>query len=452
MKSDRQYTFFLAGSGSYYNRGCEAIVRGTAILLRNEFGNCKFYSAYYPDQYCRDKDNEFDPDIIHLPKQELKKYSLKWFLFKVVTKGFVGSGGSRLSRIILAYCYNEPVWKEAILDSDAVLMVGGDNFSLDFSYPDRHFRLVQLAEKCHKPVVLWGASVGPFTKDRRYEKWAATELRKVTRIYAREKETVRYLDSIGVSKNVELVADPAFWLPPSQVELPGEIMGALKQGAIGINLSPLVGDFRGKNTLIPNKFFSLALQNLRKQARAGEDYADWIQFASSVVESVIERTTAPVILIPHVMSDSGKNRKTDDYLFLENIYKNLAHYSARLFLVPRGLNAGQSKWTIGHCSVFIGARTHSTIAAISSSVPTLFIAYSQKARGLAKDIFGDDRWLIDIAALSPELLNTKLSLLLTQQVEIHTYLEQKNVELRMMAKSAAESLKAIVIAQESIAE
>lgn len=37
---------------------------------------------------------------------------------------------------------------------------------------------------------------------------------------------------------------------------------------------------------------------------------------------------------------------------------------------------------------FIGARTHATIAAYSSCVPTLVIGYSIKAKGIAKDIFG----------------------------------------------------------------
>ena len=40
------------------------------------------------------------------------------------------------------------------------------------------------------------------------------------------------------------------------------------------------------------------------------------------------------------------------------------------------------------CSFFVGARTHSTIAAYSSGVPTLVIGYSVKSRGIATDLFG----------------------------------------------------------------
>ena len=44
--------------------------------------------------------------------------------------------------------------------------------------------------------------------------------------------------------------------------------------------------------------------------------------------------------------------------------------------------------------MFIGARTHATIAAYSTCVPTLVIGYSVKSRGIAKDIFGTDEGLV----------------------------------------------------------
>ena len=41
--------------------------------------------------------------------------------------------------------------------------------------------------------------------------------------------------------------------------------------------------------------------------------------------------------------------------------------------------------------MFIGARTHATIAAYSTCVPTLVLGYSVKSIGIAKDLFGTDR-------------------------------------------------------------
>ena len=46
------------------------------------------------------------------------------------------------------------------------------------------------------------------------------------------------------------------------------------------------------------------------------------------------------------------------------------------------------KYIISKCRFFVGARTHSTIAAYSTNVPTLVCGYSVKSKGIATDLFG----------------------------------------------------------------
>jgi polysaccharide pyruvyl transferase WcaK-like protein len=58
--------------------------------------------------------------------------------------------------------------------------------------------------------------------------------------------------------------------------------------------------------------------------------------------------------------------------------------------VPGNIGARQVKWVISKCRYFIGARTHATVAAFSTGVPTISIAYSKKARGINRDIFGHE--------------------------------------------------------------
>ena len=49
------------------------------------------------------------------------------------------------------------------------------------------------------------------------------------------------------------------------------------------------------------------------------------------------------------------------------------------------------------------ARTHASIAAYSTGVPTLVVGYSVKARGIAKDIFGtDEGYVFPVQNLSHE--------------------------------------------------
>ncbi len=50
-----------------------------------------------------------------------------------------------------------------------------------------------------------------------------------------------------------------------------------------------------------------------------------------------------------------------------------------------------AKGYIARCRMFVGARTHATIAAYSSAVPTLVLGYSIKSRGIAADIFGTEK-------------------------------------------------------------
>ncbi len=64
-------------------------------------------------------------------------------------------------------------------------------------------------------------------------------------------------------------------------------------------------------------------------------------------------------------------------------------------------NCMELKGYIARCRMFIGARTHATIAAYSSCVPTLVLGYSVKSQGIAKDIFKTEKnYVIPVQTLS----------------------------------------------------
>ena len=75
------------------------------------------------------------------------------------------------------------------------------------------------------------------------------------------------------------------------------------------------------------------------------------------------------------------------YSVLNYLYKKFK-LSNRVIFVQEN-NAMSLKYIISQCCMFIGARTHSTIAAYSTCVPTLVLGYSIKAKGIAKDLFGN---------------------------------------------------------------
>jgi len=106
-------------------------------------------------------------------------------------------------------------------------------------------------------------------------------------------------------------------------------------------------------------------------------------------------------------------------------------------LAPRTLNAAQLKYLISQCRFFMGARTHSTIAGFSTGVPTASIAYSIKARGLNRDIFGHERYVIPTKALAASSLTSCLETLIAEEDAIRAHLAATVPDIRKRSALSA---------------
>ncbi len=102
-----------------------------------------------------------------------------------------------------------------------------------------------------------------------------------------------------------------------------------------------------------------------------------------MIEHILKETDMAIALIPHVIWDDS-----DDRIPLMQLYERYKK-SGRV-LVIEDQNCSKLKYAISKCRFLLGARTHSTIAAYSSGIPTLVVGYSVKARGIARDLFGDE--------------------------------------------------------------
>jgi colanic acid/amylovoran biosynthesis protein len=424
--------FVLAGNWAYSNRGCEAIVRGTTALFREEVGECRFISNYFTEEKCPDAQREMDPSIIHRPFPFLKRYSLPWIHDQIARRLFHRPPFGRVMSQTLRRSLEEKEVK-------AVLMLGGDNLSLDYGGADTYFGLSSLAVAHNLPVTVWGASIGPFTSDPDYERWATEKLRKISLLCARETETLAYLASIGLEENVILAADPAFHLQPSPCELPADIEMALLEGCIGLNLSPLMRQYMHGDELSrlwqKSRLFYRYMHRDEISRSLQKSLLSWAQVAAEIVRGLLNRFSQPLLLIPHVMSEAGDVER-DDYLFLRRVAQ-LVQEPERVFVLGPNLNAAQTKWVISRLRVFAGARTHSTLAAISSGVPTICIGYSMKARGIAKDVYGHLEWLVKGQDLiDPSVLCDRLVSLCDQESAIRQHLERVNPTFRQRAREA----------------
>ena len=99
---------------------------------------------------------------------------------------------------------------------------------------------------------------------------------------------------------------------------------------------------------------------------------------------ILENTECAIALIPHVVWEDN-----DDRTVLRELYNEFKN-TGRVVLID-DCNCMQLKGYISRCRFFVGARTHATIAAYSTGVPTLVLGYSIKSRGIAKDLFGTEK-------------------------------------------------------------
>ena len=326
---------FLYSHGGSKNHGCEAILRATISLLsQNHIAVYSFRPKedreYCVDNYCR-----------LLDRQEMKPNKLSvGFLFAYFRLRFKQDESA-----IIRY-YEKLIYSRIPANSIA-LSIGGDNYC--YSDVWMHMENRAFLEKRGHKTVLWGCSVEPSLIDTRMRK----DLSRYDLITARESITYEALRKIN--SNVVLAPDPAFTLRKQPGNYP-EGLGS--KPYIGINVSPLIQSLE--------KDGNITMENYR-----------------ALVAHILETTDRDIALIPHVVWNHN-----DDRIPLGQLYEEFRD-TGRVFMVE-DQNCMQLKDIISGCEFFVGARTHATIAAYSTCVPTLVVGYSVKARGIARDLFGSE--------------------------------------------------------------
>ena len=132
----------------------------------------------------------------------------------------------------------------------------------------------------------------------------------------------------------------------------------------------------------------------------------------------------------------------DDFALLHSLCKVVTgEVTVPIQVLPHGLNAAELKWIIGRCAVFAGARTHLTIAALSSYVPTLSVAYSVKAKGINQDVFGHLNHYIHVSDLTSANFTAGIRDLLNNRESLCGYLHKRIPELQTSALAAGKVLR-----------
>jgi polysaccharide pyruvyl transferase WcaK-like protein len=114
------------------------------------------------------------------------------------------------------------------------------------------------------------------------------------------------------------------------------------------------------------------------------------------------------------------------------------------YLVSPEYNAAETKWIISRMAFFAGARTHSTIAALSSGIPTLSFGYSIKAQGINRDIFGHTNYCMGPTDLDAEGVTSRITSMLDESAAIRNDLAEKIPGVQSAALSAGMGLKRFI--------
>jgi colanic acid/amylovoran biosynthesis protein len=300
-----------------------------------------------------------------------------------------------------------------------VSIAGGDSFS-DIYGIERllYVSLPQiLVLLLGKRLILLPQTLGPFR--RRLSKMVARYIvSRADRVYSRDylgREEMKALLGGGRSTSkfafcydVGFVLDP---IAPDHIDIVGSTAPENRiRPLAGLNVSGLLfmGGYKGKN------MFGLR--------------ADYKELVSTIIEFLIEKKDADVLLVPHVFGTNANSEA--DTVACEKIYGQLkTKFPGRLGLLRGQYNQNQIKYVIGRCDFFVGSRMHACIAAVSQSVPAVCVAYSEKFIGVMETI-GIESIVADARMLDVDGILGTIERTFDQREAIHKQLDQKMPEVR----------------------
>jgi colanic acid/amylovoran biosynthesis protein len=203
-----------------------------------------------------------------------------------------------------------------------------------------------------KEIVILPQTIGPFNTvfAKIVSKYI---LRKVQYIMLRDKMSLEFIQQIDIKSKTDDFIDLAFVLPYSKKSKSAQ--GIL----IGINVSGLLynGGYNRKN------LFSLKL--------------DYKEFIHGLIQELLLLENVQVVLIPHVAGKDTHLIENDYTAILDVQEKNKNVQVWGPFMDPIA-----AKSEISRLDMLIASRMHACIAAFSSGVPTVGVAYSRKFVGL----------------------------------------------------------------------
>ena len=278
---------------------------------------------------------------------------------------------------------------------DMVLDISaGDSFS-DI-YGGRRFFLNSLSKiavlLAWRPLLMSPQTIGPF-----HRTWARLLagflMRRARVVTTRDNLTTEFIQPFNLGSRVVEATDVAFRLPYAASEERSD--GIIR---VGLNVSGLLfnGGYSGTN------MFDLAA-----------DYQDLVR---SLIGHFTTCDNCELHLIGHVKSE--RLVVEDDF----RVSEQLAEEFGSITVAPPFKDPSQAKSYIATMDFFCGSRMHACIAAFSSGVPVVPIAYSRKFAGLFGTLGYD--WVADCRTQSADEITDLVVQAFDRRVELKIHVDE----------------------------
>jgi polysaccharide pyruvyl transferase WcaK-like protein len=231
----------------------------------------------------------------------------------------------------------------------------------------------QIALLRGKPLILMPQTYGPF-RDASTLRLAESVIRGASMAWARDLDSFAVLKGILGSK-----FDPA--IHRQGVDMAFSLAARNASGRVPRSLGSWLAEVPRRTPVIGVNISGL-IYNDPEHARSNfRLVADYGAVVTGLVARFLKSTSARIVLVPHVMDRPG-HYESDLEACMSVAGAFGGAEAERLVVAPVDLDQSEVKWLISQLDWFCGTRMHSTIAALSSGIPTAAVAYSDKTLGV----------------------------------------------------------------------
>ncbi len=401
--SSRHHNILLVGTYSSRNKGDAAMQVSAARALGRALQGCRIViSSPFPKL-----DRSFYADATVTGSSRRR---LIWGTLLLLRALTWSSCKRRLGLEVPALLNDE---LRQMVEADLVVDLSGDMLTEDYGVhvAYSHYLPILTGMALGRKVALCAQSIGPFRWTRGL---ARSILNRAALVTARDRITWDYLREMGVTNPaLRLTADLAFLLEPAPSERVDEI---LSREGVSRGRRPLLGV--SLSGLIQAKY------EARNPSARGTPFVRGI---ASVLDQVASELDCDVMFVAHV---TGPARSKDDRRVARRVAKAMRRKS---WVLQADYKPEELKGVIARTDLFFGARMHANIAALSSGVPTVAIAYSHKTQGIM-DSVGQQARVLDIRRDALEAAAGLLRSTWQEREQVRATLRQNVESLRVSSR------------------